>query len=131
MGSVCQELVVSVYAEVWILREASVVTTWNNTLSSEGERRSLITPHLCFQVLTFLQGTGQSLKFPIIEREESTETTEGLRLLQGPPLTQFPLLSLALRPHCPSSSPPPQGWSGKESPSLIPLNVPPLPPPHH
>lgn len=27
VGSVCQELVVSVYAEVWILREASVLTT--------------------------------------------------------------------------------------------------------
>ena len=72
-----------------------------------------------------------TVKFPTIEKEESTLTTEGLWLLQGPPLTQFPLLSLALRPHCPSSSPPPQGWSGKESPSLIPLNVPPLPPPHH
>ena len=64
-----------------------------------------------------------TVKFPTIEKEESTLTTEGLWLLQGPPLTQFPLLSLALQPHCPSSSPPPQGWSGKESPSLIPLNA--------
>lgn len=131
MGSVCQELVVSVYAEVWILREASVVTTWNNTLSSEGERRSLITPHLCFQVLTFLQGTGQP-EVPTIEREESTETTEGLRLLQGPPLTQFPLSSLALRPHCPPPHHLPRGGQGKKALPLIPLNaLSPLPPPHH